>query len=398
MVRRHKHRPYRRIRKPSARLTRRARATQGPAAAESTLEVIGITVSLFFGARLLLFEARRTAPRALLRFAVSVALSALILTLRSPPQESRQDLSDLLLILQDRTGVEFDLGALTSGAKEAAAAAAAAATAATAATASKDAAAAQSAAAEAAAVTAAAMAAQEALRAEEARRAAAAAQAAATAAQAKAEQEARAAAAAAWAVAIAAAAAAAAAPPPPPPAAPLAPAPAAPAPPRAAAGHIVDILAGNPQGIYSVLLEAIERANLTDLLSGPGTFTIFAPSNDAFAKALGVLKLSKDDVLALPNLGAVLQFHVVPGAVRSADVTDGLLVASAQGGPLRFARAGDAIRVNGAGVTTADIAATNGKHVLRARNSVHARTQQCCVCLGADAAVVGLLRRRGAHH
>jgi uncharacterized surface protein with fasciclin (FAS1) repeats len=269
----------------------------------------------------------------------------------------------LLTLLQDRTGFEFNLGSLQSTAKDAAAAASAAASAASAAAAAATSATADAAAASEAAAAAAA---------EQA--AAAAARAAAAAAAADAERAAalRAAAAAAWekaaataetarvnAAAAAAAAAVAAVPKPAPPPPPPAP-PALASGPRAPPGHIVDILSGNPQGIYSVLLEALVRAGADATLSSVGPFTLFAPSNDAFAKALAVLKLSKDDVLALPNLGAVLSFHVVPGIVRAEDLSDGMLVASAQGAPLRFARAGNSIRVNGAAVSSANIEASNG--------------------------------------
>ena len=125
-------------------------------------------------------------------------------------------------------------------------------------------------------------------------------------------------------------------------------------------GHIVDMLSGNPQGVYSVLLEALVQSGLDAPLGRTGTFTLFAPSNDAFSKALAILKLGKGELLALPNLAAVLQFHVVPGRVTSADLADGMLVASAMGAPLRFARAGDSVRVNGAAIISADLEATNG--------------------------------------
>ena len=63
----------------------------------------------------------------------------------------------------------------------------------------------------------------------------------------------------------------------------------------------------------SILVEAVTKANLADALSGPGPFTVFAPTNDAFVKALGALKLTKAELLALPNLGEILKYHVVPG-------------------------------------------------------------------------------------
>ena len=109
-----------------------------------------------------------------------------------------------------------------------------------------------------------------------------------------------------------------------------------------------------------MLLEALAQTGLDAALARDGAFTLFAPSNDAFAKALAILKLSKGELLALPNLAAVLEFHVVPGRVTSSDLSDGMLIASAMGAPLRFARAGDSVRVNGAAVVTADLEASNG--------------------------------------
>jgi len=276
----------------------------------------------------------------------------------SGAQDAREDLSDLLALLKDRTGLDLSIDFLSgfgNTASKAAAAAAAAAQAASASAAATEAPAA-SAAADAAAAAAAA--------AEEARRAAlaaaeaalAASNAAAAEAEARQAEQLRVAAAAAWAEAIATAlksletVAVVAAPP----------AAVAPADGPAPDGHIVDVLSRNPQGVYSVLLEALERTGLNTALARNGSFTLFAPSNDAFAKALAILKLGKEDLLALPNLAAVLEFHVVPGRVTAAELQDGMIIASAMGAPLRFARAGDSVRVNGAAVVTADLTATNG--------------------------------------
>jgi uncharacterized surface protein with fasciclin (FAS1) repeats len=51
------------------------------------------------------------------------------------------------------------------------------------------------------------------------------------------------------------------------------------------------------------------QANLAGALSGPGPFTVFAPTNEAFVKALGALKLSKAQLLDLPTLANILKFH-----------------------------------------------------------------------------------------
>lgn len=71
---------------------------------------------------------------------------------------------------------------------------------------------------------------------------------------------------------------------------------------------------------FSVLVEAVVTANLAETLSGAGPFTVFAPTNDAFVAALAELGVSKDALLASPNLGAILSYHALAGDVRAADV------------------------------------------------------------------------------
>ena len=68
------------------------------------------------------------------------------------------------------------------------------------------------------------------------------------------------------------------------------------------------------------------QANLASALSGPGPFTVFAPTNEAFVAALGALKLSKQQLLDLPTLSNILKFHVVSGKVMSSQLTNGMEV------------------------------------------------------------------------
>jgi transforming growth factor-beta-induced protein len=82
--------------------------------------------------------------------------------------------------------------------------------------------------------------------------------------------------------------------------------------------NLVQMAQTNPN--FSVLVEAVVTANLAGFLSGPGPFTIFAPINDAFVAALGELNLSQADLLASPDLGSILSYHVVAADVRAADV------------------------------------------------------------------------------
>ncbi|HRL12023.1 MAG TPA: phosphate ABC transporter substrate-binding protein PstS family protein [Aggregatilineales bacterium] len=120
--------------------------------------------------------------------------------------------------------------------------------------------------------------------------------------------------------------------------------------------NIVEIAAGNPD--FSTLVELVTAAGLVDALSGTDALTVFAPTNDAFAK-LPPFVVSY--LAANPDvLTAVLTYHVVPGAVMSTDLSDGLTAATLQGGEVTFAVNDMGVTVDGAAVTAADIAASNG--------------------------------------
>ena len=105
---------------------------------------------------------------------------------------------------------------------------------------------------------------------------------------------------------------------------------------------------------------AVQAAGLADTLKGDGPFTLFAPTNDAFAK----LPAGTVDSLLKPEnkdqLVAVLTYHVIPGAVTSDQIAGQRLdVATVQGSTIHVdARSG--VRVNKAHVTQADIMASNG--------------------------------------
>ena len=110
-------------------------------------------------------------------------------------------------------------------------------------------------------------------------------------------------------------------------------------------------------------MAAVVAADLVDTLSGDGPFTVFAPTNEAFA-ALGS---TVDDLLKPENKDAltnILLYHVVPGTVLSTDLTEGD-VATAQGETVEVTL--DPIAINGAGVAIPDVLATNGVvHVIDA--------------------------------
>ena len=82
--------------------------------------------------------------------------------------------------------------------------------------------------------------------------------------------------------------------------------------------NVVQMAQSNP--VFSVLVEAVVAADLAGALSGAGPFTVFAPTNDAFAAALVELSITKDQLLANPGLAGILTYHVVSGDVRAADV------------------------------------------------------------------------------
>ncbi len=109
-------------------------------------------------------------------------------------------------------------------------------------------------------------------------------------------------------------------------------------------------------GEFKTLAAALEKAGLIDTLKGKGPFTVFAPTDAAFAK---VPKADLDALLAdKAKLTAVLTYHVVPGAVMAKDVQAGK-VKTVQGGELTVSTAGG-VMVDDAKVVKTDIVASNG--------------------------------------
>jgi uncharacterized surface protein with fasciclin (FAS1) repeats len=122
----------------------------------------------------------------------------------------------------------------------------------------------------------------------------------------------------------------------------------------AQAKDIVDTAAA--AGNFKTLVVAIQAAGLVDNLKGPGPFTVFAPTDEAFAK---IPKAQLDALLAdKAKLTAVLTYHVVSGKVMAKDVKAGK-VKSVQGGELSLATAGG-VTVDNAKVMAVDIVADNG--------------------------------------
>ena len=117
-------------------------------------------------------------------------------------------------------------------------------------------------------------------------------------------------------------------------------------------------------GSFTTLVAAVKAAGLVDTLNGEGPFTVFAPTDDAFA---ALPEGTAEGLLAdVPALTSILTFHVVPGAVHAGDLSDGMTAATVNGSELTFSTV-DGVTVNGATVVTADIVCDNGViHVIDA--------------------------------
>ena len=123
----------------------------------------------------------------------------------------------------------------------------------------------------------------------------------------------------------------------------------------ARSGDIVETAAA--VGSFSTLITAIKAAGLTETLKGKGPFTVFAPTDAAFAK---IPKATLDALLAdKAKLSAVLAYHVVPGKVMAADVKSGD-VKTVQGSSIQANAEGGAVKVDAASVIKADVEASNG--------------------------------------
>ena len=115
-------------------------------------------------------------------------------------------------------------------------------------------------------------------------------------------------------------------------------------------------------GQFPTLVAALEAADLVDTLKGEGPFTVFAPTEEAFANALEALGVTAEELLANPDLGSILTYHVVPGNVPAADVVglDGQEVETVNGATVLIGVDGETVTVNDATVVTTDILASNG--------------------------------------
>lgn len=115
-------------------------------------------------------------------------------------------------------------------------------------------------------------------------------------------------------------------------------------------------------GSFKTLVTAVKAAGLVDTLKGKGPFTVFAPTDDAFAKLpKGTVEgLLKD----IPKLTAVLTYHVVPGKVMAADVVKLKTAKTVQGQEVKIDASKwhlhKSVKINDANIVKADVVADNG--------------------------------------
>jgi uncharacterized surface protein with fasciclin (FAS1) repeats len=134
--------------------------------------------------------------------------------------------------------------------------------------------------------------------------------------------------------------------------------------PAAPTQNVVQLAQGNPD--LSILVEAVVAADLAGTLSGTGPFTVFAPTNAAFAALLGELGVTKAELLAnKPLLTAVLQYHVLGAQVLKAQIPLGKAITPLGGGFFKIDATGtDVVITDGrnrtARIVATDVAATNG--------------------------------------
>jgi uncharacterized surface protein with fasciclin (FAS1) repeats len=126
----------------------------------------------------------------------------------------------------------------------------------------------------------------------------------------------------------------------------------------ASAADIVDTAAA--AGHFKTLVAALKAAGLVDTLKGPGPFTVFAPTDQAFAKlpAGTVESLLKPENKA--RLQSILTYHVIPGKVMSRELVKLDSAKTVEGARIAIQTMGGGVMVNSAPVTEADIAASNG--------------------------------------
>jgi len=128
--------------------------------------------------------------------------------------------------------------------------------------------------------------------------------------------------------------------------------------PAFAGGHSKDIVdTAVAAGTFNTLVAAVTAAGLVDTLKSEGPFTVFAPTDEAFAK---LPEGTVEGLLAdIPTLTKILTYHVVAGKVMSTDLSDGMMAATVEGSEIKVGTMGG-VMINESTVTTADIETSNG--------------------------------------
>jgi uncharacterized surface protein with fasciclin (FAS1) repeats len=126
-------------------------------------------------------------------------------------------------------------------------------------------------------------------------------------------------------------------------------------------GHQKDIVdTAVAAGNFNTLAKALKAAGLLDTLKGPGPFTVFAPTDEAFAKLpAGTV----EDLLKPENkskLVSILTYHVVPGEIRASQIVKMASAKTVQGQPLSISSKGGSVMIDDANVVKTDIEASNG--------------------------------------
>ncbi|MFV8827304.1 fasciclin domain-containing protein [Alkalihalobacterium sp. APHAB7] len=116
---------------------------------------------------------------------------------------------------------------------------------------------------------------------------------------------------------------------------------------------------------FNTLVAAVQAADLVDALKGDGPFTVFAPTDEAFAALLDELGVTAEELLAREDLADILLYHVVEGKVMSTDLVDGMEATTLNGEKVTITL--NPVQVNGVNVVTPDVEASNGViHVIDA--------------------------------
>ncbi len=125
-------------------------------------------------------------------------------------------------------------------------------------------------------------------------------------------------------------------------------------------GYSMDIVdTAIDAGSFNTLIAAVQAAGLEETLRGEGPFTVFAPTDEAFA---ALPEGTVESLLMEENLDqlvSILTYHVVPGAVMSTDLSDGMMATTVQGSDVTIGTMGG-VMVDDAAVVAADIEASNG--------------------------------------